>query len=65
MTKLEKVWLVSLVIAMAGVVGFWFFGFRGNMDASAFSLFVLGGVGATVALCALGLQKLRTGSCYF
>ena len=64
MAKLEKVWWGSLVIAMFGIVGFWFFGFRGNMDAS-FGSFLVAGIAAWIALGAVGLQKLRTGSSYF
>ncbi len=58
MAKLEKVFLISLVIAMIGVVGFWVFGFKGNLDASCFSLTV-SGVAAAVALGVKGLQKRR------
>ncbi len=64
MAKLEKVFVVSLVVAMAGVVGFWFFGFRENMGASFWSI-LIAGIAAWIAIGAVGLKKLRTGSSYF
>ena len=59
MAKLEKVWWGSLVIAMFGIGGFY-----GNNDAS-FGSFLVAGIAAWIALGAVGLQKLRTGSSNF
>ena len=64
MAKLEKVWWGSLVIAMFGIGGFGGFGFYGNNDAS-FGSFLVAGIAAWIALGAVGLQKLRTGSSNF
>lgn len=64
MAKLEKVWWGSLVIAMFGIGGFWFFGFRGNMGASFWSI-LIAGIAAWIAIGAVGLKKLRTGSSNF
>ena len=58
MEKLEKVFTVALVVAMAGVIMFWAAGFNGYMNVSLWSL-IGAGIAAWVALASIGLQKLR------
>lgn len=58
MEKLEKIFTVALVVAMAGVIVFWSAGFKGYMSVSLWSL-IGAGIAAWVALASIGLQKLR------
>ena len=58
MERLEKIFTVALVIAMAGVFLFWTAGFKGNMIISKWSL-ITAGISCWVALFCIGLQKLR------
>lgn len=58
MERLEKIFTVALVVAMAGVIVFWFAGFNGRMDVAQSSFFTAG-IAAWVALASIGLQKLR------
>ncbi len=60
----EKIWWTGLAIAVLGVVAFWIFGFKGNLNAAACSISVAG-ISAWAALAALGLQKLRKRNCSF
>ena len=58
MEKLEKIIIIALVIAMAGVVLFWVAGFKHYMDVALVAL-ITSGVSCWAALLCIGLQKLR------
>ena len=64
MEKLEKIIIISLVIAMAGVVSFWGAGFKHYMDVALVAL-ITSGVSCWVALVSIGLRKLRQRNCWY
>lgn len=64
MKKAEKFGWGCITIAEVCIVAFWIFGFNNNLKAAEVS-FLVAGIAALVALCALGLQKLRNHACGF
>jgi len=59
MAKLEKIWYAGVIVAALGIIAWWYFGFKDNMEAACVSFFVAGSA-AAVALCSKGLHALRS-----
>ena len=58
MKKIETIKAVTLIAAMLGIILFWVFGFKENMQLSATAFFAAGGF-ALIFLLALGIERLR------
>ena len=60
MKKIEKFIMAALIVAMMGVVVFWWAGFKENYQLAAGS-FLTAGISAWIAIIAIGLKRLRYG----
>lgn len=58
MNKLEKTFMIGMVVAALGIVVFWVAGFYDRLDISAIAFFAAG-IAAWIALIAGGLNHLR------